>query len=185
MKEALDVYLNFDLADTDKIEKSLELTNRALELDDENFSALTHKTTLLFRKKDINGLLQTIDNLIKLRPEKPYYLVQKAIYLELNGDNSTANEYYDSALIKYQKHLKTDSLDFNLWLEYVGLLEITGDTTRTNEILTRMDNTNFKNSEKEILSVYRTQVHKTQLLSKDKLKKYWTGEIGYEQIEEK
>lgn len=185
MKEALDIYLSSDLADSDKIEKSLELTNRALELDNQNISALTHKTTLLFRKKDIDGLLQTVDDLIKLRPEKPYYLVQKAVYLELNGDNSTAIEYYDSALSKYQKHLKIDSLDFNLWIEYVGLLEITGDTTRTNEILTRMDNTNFNDSEKEILSVYRTQVHETQLLSKDKLKKYWTGEIGYEQIEEK
>jgi hypothetical protein len=48
-----------------------------------------------------------------------------------------------------------------------------------------MDNINFNDSEKEILSVYRKQVHNTQLLSKDKLKKYWTGEIGYEQIEEK
>jgi tetratricopeptide (TPR) repeat protein len=103
MKEALDIYLNSDLADRDKIEKSLEFTNRAIELDNQNISALTHKTTLLFRKKDIDGLLQTVDELIKLRPEKPYYLVQKAVYLELNGDNSTVIEYYDSALSKYLK----------------------------------------------------------------------------------
>jgi tetratricopeptide (TPR) repeat protein len=185
MKEALGIYLSSELADSIKIEKSLELTNRALDLDNESISALTHKTTLLFRKRDIDGLLQTIDDLIKLRPEKPYYLVQKAIYLELNGDNSIANEYYDSAFNKYQKHLKIDSLDFNLWLEYVGLLEVTGDTTSASETLARMDSTNFGDSQKEMLSIYRTKVHKSQLLSKAKLRKYWTGEIGYEQIEEK
>lgn len=162
MKEAIDVYLSSDLANTIKIDKSLELTNKALMLDNQNISALTHKTTLLFRKKDINGLLQTVDDLIKLRPEKPYYLAQKALYLELRGDSSRATEYYNSALTKYQDHLKSDSIDFNLLLEYVGLLEVTGDTTSAKEILTKMQRMDFDDSQREILSMYKTQVHKSQ-----------------------
>ena len=183
MKEAMDVYLSSKDTNSVKIEKSLELTNRALELDDHNIAALTHKTTLLFRKKDIDGSLQTVDDLIKLRPEKPYYLVQKAPYLELKGDNSRANEYYDSAQSKYQKYLKSDSLNFNLLLEYVGLLEVTGDTTSASETLTKMESMNFDASQKEILSVYKNQVHRRQSFSKEVLMKYWTGEIAYEQIE--
>lgn len=185
MKDALDVYLSSDLAEDFKVEKSLELTNRALEIDDQNISALTHKTTLLFRKKDIEGLLQTVDDLIKLRPDKSSYLLQKALYLDLKGNNSDANEYYERALSKCRQNFKTDSTDFNLLLEYVGLLEITGDTTSGGEVLTRMERLNLDSSQKEILSAYRTQVYKRQSLSMDKLRKYWAGEIGYEQVEEK
>lgn len=180
MKEAVDVYLSSELADSIKTEKSLELTNRALELDNQNISALTHKATLLFRKKDIDGLLQTADNLIKLRPERPYYLVQKALYLELKGDSSLADEYYNNALNKYLNHLKVDSLDFNLLLGYVGLLDVTGDTTSARKTLTRMESMNFGDSEKEILRAYVRS-----FFSKDVLTKYWKGEITYDQIEMK
>jgi tetratricopeptide (TPR) repeat protein len=183
MKEALEVYINYDLADNDRFERSLELTNRALELDNQNISALTHKTTLLVRKKDIDGLLQTVDHLIKLRPEKPYYLVQKALFLESKGDSSLANEYYESALNKYQNHLKSDSLDFNLLLEYVGLLEVTGDTTSASETLAKMENMNIDDPHREILNVYENQIHKRQSFSREVMAKYWAGEITYEQVE--
>lgn len=185
MKEAMDVYLFSKLDDGAKVDSSLALTNKALELDDQNVQALSHKTALLFRKKDIDGMLQTVDELIRLRPEKPYYLVQKALYLELKGDNSKASEYYDSASAKYQRYLKRDSLDFNLLLEYVGLLEVTGDTTSASETLERMESLHFDDSQKEILRAYRSQAHKNQSFSRDKLIKYWSGEIGYEQLEEK
>lgn len=51
MDEAIDVYLFSELHDSAKIEKSLALTNKALALDDRSIAALTHKRTLLFRKK--------------------------------------------------------------------------------------------------------------------------------------
>lgn len=79
MKEAMDVYLFSDLTDSAKVEKSLILTNRALELDDHNLAALSHKQTLLFIKKDIEGLLKTTDYLIKLMPKKPFYLGKKSL----------------------------------------------------------------------------------------------------------
>jgi tetratricopeptide (TPR) repeat protein len=185
LKEAIDIYFSSQDYDSVKVQKSLDLTNRALDLDDHNIEALAHKTTLLFRKRDIDGLLQTVDELIKLRPEKPYYLVQKALYLEFKGDISSANEYYDDAHSKYQKHLKNDSLNFNLLLEYVGVLEMTGDTTTANRVLTKMETMSFDDSQKEILSTYNNEVYRKQSFSKELLVKYWKGEIAYEQIEEK
>jgi tetratricopeptide (TPR) repeat protein len=185
MKEAMDVYLYSALADSIKIEKSLELTNRALELDDHSISALTHKTTLLFRKKDIDGLLQITDDLIKLRPENPHYLVQKALYLELKGDSSGTDEYYESALNEYQNHLKRDSLDLNLLLDYVGFLEVTGDTTTANETLTKMEKMNFDDAQKQIFTAYKSHMHKRQSFFKEVLIQYWKGEITYDQVEAK
>ena len=76
-------------------------------------------------------------------------------------------------------------MDFNLLMEYVGILEVSGDTTSVSETLASMENMNFDDSQKEILRVFKSQVCKNQSFSKDKLIKYWSGEIGYEQIEEK
>jgi tetratricopeptide (TPR) repeat protein len=166
--------------DSVDVDRSLALTIRALELDNKNVLALTHKATLLFLKKDINGLLKTADNLIKLRPEKPFYLGQKAFYLELNGDSLIANEYYDKALSKYGDYLKRDSTDFNLMIEYVGILEMFGDTTLADETLRRMKNMNFDKSQKQILELY-----KEQSVSKEQLFRFWSGEIGPAEIERK
>lgn len=116
----MDVYLYAELEDEIKIDSSLSLTNKALEYDGQNFNALNHKATLLFRKKDSKGLIQVADKLIELT-DKPFYLGQKAIYLELEGEIDEANEYYSGAIEKYDDYLKTDSLNFDLLIEYVGI----------------------------------------------------------------
>ena len=179
LNEAMDVYISGG-NDSINIDKSLALTRRALELDDQNLLALTHKATLLFRKRDIDGLLRTADDLIKLRPEKPFYISQKAFYLELNGDSLNATEYYGRALTMYGEYLKKDSSDFNLMMEYVGVLEMSGDTTLADKTLTKMKTMNFDDSQKQIIELY-----KTQSVSKRQLLKFWRGEIGFEQIVEK
>lgn len=179
MKEAMDIYLFSDLPDSTKVEKSLTLTNRALELDNHNLPAITHKQTLLFIKKDIEGLLKTTDYLIQLMPKKPYYLGQKALYLELKGDSVHAREYYDRSISMYEEYIKTDSLDFNLMLEYANVLGTSGDTTSANQTLERMLKMNFDEPQKQII-----EFSKTQSFSKKNVKRYLKGEIEYEQIVE-
>jgi tetratricopeptide (TPR) repeat protein len=163
---------------------SLALTNKALDLDDQNVSALNHKTTLLFAKRDIDELLLTVNALISLRPEKPYYLGQKALYLEINGNSSEAREYYDSALNKYERYVKSDSLNFNLLLEYVQILVFAGNTSLADESLEKMTRMNFDDDQIKILNGYINQVHPKQQVAKEALMKYWKGEIGYEQLGE-
>jgi hypothetical protein len=178
MNEAMDVYLFSDLPDSVKVEKSLALTNKALELDDHNLAAFNHKVTLLFYKKDVEGLLKISDHLIQLMPKKPFYFGQKALYLELKGDTVHANEFYHRSISMYQDYIKTDSLDFNLMMEYVGILQTAGDTILANEILGEMDNMNFDEAQKKMI-VFA----KRQPFPKQKLKKYLAGEIEYSQIE--
>jgi len=179
MKQVMDVYLYAELDDDIKIDSSLALTNKALEFDDQNFSALNHKATLLFRKKDSKGLIQVADKLIELT-DKPFYLGQKAMFLELEGKIDEANEYYSRAIEKYDDYLKTDTLNFDLLIEYVGILEASGDTTKVNKILNDMKEMDFEDYQIEMIDLY-----KEQAVSKKQLIKYWTGEIEYEQIGEK
>ncbi len=179
MKQAMDVYMFAKLNDDIKIDSSLALTNKALEFDDQNFSALNHKTTLLFRKKDSKGLIQVADKLIGLT-DKPLYLGQKALYLELEGKIDDANEYYSRAIEKYEDYLKIDTLNFDLLIEYVGVLEASGDTTKADKILTDMKEKDFEGYQIEMIDLY-----KEQAVSKKQLIKYWTGVIEYEQIGEK
>ena len=106
MKQAMEVYLFSGLSDSIKVDSSLDLTNKALDLDNQNIQAFNHKSTLLLRKRDIEGMIEVADELIKLRPKKSLYLGQKAIFFELKGDLTTANRYYKKALNKYQEYLK-------------------------------------------------------------------------------
>ncbi|WP_184493403.1 tetratricopeptide repeat protein [Algoriphagus iocasae] len=179
MEQAMDVYLYAELNDDIKIDSSLVLTNKALEFDDQNFSALNHKVTLLFRKKDSKGLIQVADKLIELT-DKPFYLGQKAMFLELEGKIDEANVYYSRAIEKYDYYLKSDTLNFDLLIEYVGILEASGDTTKANKTLTDMKEMDFEDYQIEMIDLY-----KEQAVSKKQLIKYWTGEIEYEQIGEK
>jgi len=179
MKQAMNVYLFAELNDDIKIDSSLSLTNKALEFDDQNFIALNHKATLLFRKKDSKGLIQVADRLIELT-DKPFYLGQKAIYLELEGKTQEAKEYYSRALKKYNEFLRSDSLNFDLMIEYVGILEASGESLKADKILSEMKEMNFEEYQLEMIDLYKEQV-----VSKKQLIKYWTGEIEYEQIGEK
>ncbi|MFC6999042.1 tetratricopeptide repeat protein [Rufibacter roseus] len=177
MEKAMDVYLSSELDDKIKIDSSFSLTSIALELDSKNIQALTHKTTLLYRKKDIEGLIRTVDELIVLKPEIPQFLGQKALFLELKGDTTLAKEYYARALNMYEDYLNKDSLNFDLRLEYIGMLEAAGDTASANREFELMKLKDYKDFQKDILDKY-----KDIYVSKEKLTKYWTGEISYEQI---
>lgn len=176
MKQAVDVYLSSELKEYIKIDSSLALTSKALDYDDQNFTALNHKSTLLFRKKDSKGLIEIADKLIELTG-KPFYLGQKAMFLELEGDFQEAEKYYSRAIEKYQEYLKTDTSNFDLMVEYVGILEASGDTSKADKILTDMKEMDFEDYQIEMIDLY-----KEQAVSKEDIFKYWIGEIEYEQI---
>lgn len=179
LNKATEIYYFSDFEENLKVDSSLILTNKAIELDKNNINALQHLSVILFRKKDIDELLNLSDKLIKLRPERPIYLVQKAIYLEIKGKTEESKKYYQEALTKYKDYLKKDSLNFALHLEYVGALEASDDTILANATLSKMKSMNFEDHQKEMIDLY-----KEQYLSKDKLLRYWNGEIKYEELDE-
>lgn len=176
MMQAHEVMYTSELSDEVQVDSSLALTNKAIALDDENVSAYHHKLTLLFRKRDGQGLLETADQLIELS-DKPYFLGQKAFFLELNGRESEAKEYYSRATLEYEEIIKKDPNNFDVMLEYVGVLDAAGDSVKGDEMLKNMREMNFTYDQKKILEVYREAS-----VPKQKLLAYWRGSIPYEQI---
>ena len=176
MKQAIDVYMFSELNDNIKVDSSLLLTNQALKLDDKNFNALNHKSALLFRKKDGKELIKTADKLIKLT-DKPYYIYQKAVYLELEGNTNEAKKYYLKAKDKYQQLLKDFPKDFDLSIEYLVLLQTYGDTISSNKLINNIKKMDLLDYQKEVLNL-----NKNQSIAKEQIFKYWKGEIEYDQI---
>ncbi|WMJ74008.1 hypothetical protein RCC89_12660 [Cytophagaceae bacterium ABcell3] len=174
----MDIYYLTKLEDSIRIDSSLALTNKALALDGRNISALQHKNTLLFLRKDINELLQVTDKLIKISPERPFYLGKKALFLELAGDSLNAVKYYQKAIDKYREYLSSDTVNFDLMLEYVGVLEASGHILLAEKTLSEMKKMDLQDYQNEIIDLY-----KKQKLSKKQLIKYWNGEIQFNEIE--
>ncbi len=174
IKQAMSVYRNTELKDNVRIDSSLQLTNKALQFDDQNFNALNHKEILLIRKRDSKGLIEVADKLFHLTG-KPLYLGQKALYLEFDGKPNEARVYYDRAIQKYQEYLKIDTLDFNLMMEYVGILEISGNTLKAKKILSQMKQMDFEEYQIKMIDLY-----KEQSIPKEQFLKYWKGEIKYD-----
>lgn len=177
MQKAMNTYLDKTLPDQTKVNRSLELTNKVLDYNPKNTYALRHKMSLLFRQKKSKELINTIDQLILLRPEKPYYITQKATFLELFGDSTTSRTLYNKAGIQYEEHLKQDSLNFDLLLEYVQFLDTSGDSKASNQLLTKMKEMPFEDYQKEVLHHYKNQ-QQTKL----QLAKFWAGEIKFNAI---
>lgn len=177
LKKANEVYYTSRLDEKIKIDSSLYLTNKAIEINDQNINAYIHKSTLLFRMKNIDELINVSEKLISLRPDKPIYLGQKAFYLELKGETEEAKLFYQKSINNYKKFIEKDSLNFDIYMEYIGILESSNDSNQYNQMIAKLKKMNFNQSQKEIIDAYQTQ-H----ISKTKLLKFWNGEISYEDI---
>ncbi len=177
MLKAHEVYLNFGLETPVRVDSSLKLTIRALELDVKNVSALEHKSTILLIKKDINGLLENVDKLLAISPKHAQRLGHKGLYLALKGDVKGANMYYQKSIALSRENLKVDSLNFKLLIDYVSTLALSGDTVTAKLALDRMENMPLNDTEKIFLDLLRSELN-----IKERMFKYWKGEITYNQM---
>ncbi len=152
MNKAMDVYMSTDLEQDSRVDSSLRLTEQALELDPENFSALIHRGTLCYERRDLEGLLRNADALMAYSPD-PMFIGQKAVYLELKGDSASAKRSYDLALRGYEKLFNEDSSDFGFRLNYIGLLHLVGDTLAAKDHLARVARMDLNDMEREALTM--------------------------------
>lgn len=120
-------------------------------------------------------MLKLTDHLLEISNEHPTYLAQKGLYLELKRDSARAREYYNKSLLKYQSYLKDDSLNFNLMIEYITMLDFSGDTTSANQTLRKLKGMNLDETQNQIIDLYRHS-------SIEQIKQYWKGEISYDEI---
>jgi len=177
LDEALFIYYQSELDEETKIDSSLILVNKALQFDDENFKAHSHKQELQFRKRDLKGIIETTDKLIKLRPNYPDLLGQKAFLLELVGDSITSKKLYQKSLSLYEEYIEEDDSDFNLKISYLGMLQASGDTTSANYLFKEMKENAETDWQRFTLEGWRKVV-----ISNETIAKYWNGEIEYEEV---
>lgn len=152
LSKATDVYWSSDVDWETRADSSLRLTNRALELDPENWQALVHRGVIYFDQRDLSGLLRNADALIAASPD-PMFIAQKGLILELSGDTGSANRSYDLAIRECQDRFNKDSSDFGLRLNYVHLLQLVGDTLEARDHLGRMAHMDLDDQEEQILTM--------------------------------
>lgn len=178
--KAVEIYLDHQLKEEEKTEQSLALINSALSKDPENISALNHKRTLLFYKKDIDGLLELSDKFLEISPGSPFYLGQKALYLEIKGDIKLAKKYYEISILTYKQRLLKDSLNFDLHLEYMGILGLVSDSIAIDNLKKKLRNQKLEDYQYEMLDHME---EKQIFYPKEFMLNYFKGDINYDDIE--
>ncbi|MEN8817016.1 MAG: hypothetical protein ABF274_09130 [Nonlabens sp.] len=120
--KAFEVYMDFSLDNDVRLDSALLLFDKALELDDQNFTALNNKIGIYAEKKDIKGLLDTNARLIEMFPERPLYKIQRGLFLLINKEIIKGEAILDQALIEYESQLKGDISNFDFNIEYIWAL---------------------------------------------------------------
>ncbi|WP_438968802.1 tetratricopeptide repeat protein [Nonlabens sp.] len=120
--KAFEVYMDFSLDNDVRLDSALLLFDKALELDDQNFTALNNKIGIYAEKKDIKGLLDTNARLIEMFPERPLYKIQRGLFLLINKEIIKGEAILDQALIEYESQLKSDISNFDFNIEYIWAL---------------------------------------------------------------
>ena len=121
-KKAFDVYMDFSLENDVRLDSALLLFDKALELDDQNFTALNNKIGIYSEKRDVKGLLETNARLIDLFPERPLYKIQRGLFLLINKEFIKGEAILDQALVEYESQLKGDISNFDFNVEYIWAL---------------------------------------------------------------
>lgn len=95
-------------------------------------------------------------------------------------NSKEAKEYYTKAKKKYQKDLKMYPQNFDLLMEYIDVLRISGDSLEADNFLKAMKEMDFEAYQIEMLDLY-----KEEYVPKEQFIKYWKGELEFDQIGEK
>ncbi|UTW61525.1 hypothetical protein KFE98_16125 [bacterium SCSIO 12741] len=176
-EKAIEVYFDRNLDSSTRIDSSLTLTDQALALNPQNLQALIHRDRLMFVMKDAEGMMKSADRLIELYPDRPFFRVQKAFYLELTDRPTEAKNLYQEALSMFEEDLREDSTQFDLYIGYLGSLEYAGDSAKAMQVYKQLNARSWTDFQEEILKLY----HKERL-PKKRLVDYWEGRITYDEI---
>jgi tetratricopeptide (TPR) repeat protein len=95
--------------------KAITLLNQAIQIDSNYFSAYNSKFAFLglSRSADLPEFLKTLKKLIELRPDLPDFYFYAGIISKKIGDSSLSKNYFDGAILHYDKILdsiKTDKV---------------------------------------------------------------------------
>ena len=68
-----------------KIDSCLTIINKAIEIDNNNFSAYYNKSKFLTLKKDIKESIKNNQKMIELRPNQPLWKIQRGLFFDIEN----------------------------------------------------------------------------------------------------
>ena len=157
VKKANNFFMKSNLDENIKIDSCLTIINKAIEIDNNNFSAYYNKSKFLTLKKDIKESIKNNQKMIELRPNQPLWKIQRGLFFDIDGNKIEADKNYKLGIAEYEKLLETEkelSKDFNFRMEYLTAIETSGDTKKASKVMNEIEN-DFPNN--EILKVYKTE----------------------------
>lgn len=136
------------------IDSCLILVEKVLVRNQSNKEALDYKVFLQTQARDLEGLSATVKQLVAIDPKSPYYLSLKAWTLDLAGEDESASQVYDQAESRYRSLLDRSPDDFDLHLEYLGMLGTKGDTLAANRYFDKLASMDWEPTQMETLTLY-------------------------------
>jgi tetratricopeptide (TPR) repeat protein len=168
VKKANNFFMKSNLDEEAKIDSCLILINKAIEIDEDNFNAYYTKNKFLTFKKDIKESIKNNEKMLELRPNQPLWKMQRGLFFDIDGNKTEAEKYYEIGIAEYESLLKEElNNDFNLRMEYLSALEITGNIKKAEKELEKITR-DFPNN--EILKVYKEEY---KFRTKEQLIEIW------------
>lgn len=179
INRAIEIFINSNNTDTIKLDTSIMLLNKALQVNNKDEYALELKSAILFKLRKGKELIDVADNLIQINPKNPRYISKKALYLDLTGRKMKADSLYQDAIHIYQELIEKEENNFNLKLEYLGTLEAMNDTIATSHYLSELKTQNWNSTQNQILNEYNKST-----ISISRMYEFWEGKLEYDEMEE-
>jgi len=155
LKKANNLFMKSNLDEKTKIDSCLILVNKAIEINEDNFNAYYTKSKFLTFKKDIKESIKNNEKMLELRPNQPLWKMQRGLFFDIDGNKTEAEKNYKIGIAEYESLLKTElKNDFNLRMEYLTALEITGDIKKAEK---ELENISRDFPDNEILKVYKAE----------------------------
>jgi tetratricopeptide (TPR) repeat protein len=128
---------------------ALDLLNKTTAIDSNYYQAYFDKLPLLLGFKNYSKAIETIDNMIRLKPTNPDLNITRGILCEHIGDSITSKKYFQKGLKLYNAILdtipkNTDSYSYTLLSKGVCLI-LLGEDNLGHKILNELYNSKIDN----------------------------------------
>ncbi len=167
IKKANIYFKESELEKEKKIDSCLKIINEAIKIDNENFNAYLNKFKFLSLKKDIKGLIKNNQKMVELKPDKPYWKIQRGLFFEIDNNKIEAEKNYKIGIAEYENLMKSEKLkkDFNFRMEYLTALETSSNL--------RMYKKEFRNIANDFPNNEMFKIYKKEYKTKEQIIDIW------------
>lgn len=154
----------------DSARKAIELLDQASSIDSNCVNCFSNKLGFLFRLKEYQKAIQTVNRLLELRPGEYYFHFTGGMLNEITGDTVAARFHFNKALDlskRVQDTLTNSSELMGLTIVQANIMVMLGDSVNANRVLENLVANLPQNKEsefwKEVIPSYMNKTKKDLL----------------------